>query len=61
VLIAVKVLEPYALHLIALFEQPFRQRSHSADKVSLFLLQEFVAKILQTQATEKSEKTAPFA
>ena len=35
----------FALHLISVFEQPFRPGSHSADKVSLFLLHEFVAKL----------------
>ncbi len=35
----------FALHLIAVFEQPFRQGTHSADKVSLFLLREFVEKL----------------
>jgi hypothetical protein len=35
----------FALHLIAVFQQPFRQGTHSADKVSLFLLREFVQKI----------------
>ncbi len=35
----------FTLHLIAVFEQPFRPGSHSPDKVSLFLLHEFVAKL----------------
>lgn len=51
----------YALHLIAVFEQPFRQGTHSADKVSLFLLHEFVAKIHQTQAPEEPQKSTPTA
>jgi hypothetical protein len=35
----------YALHLIGVFEQPFRQGEHSADDVSLFLLGDFVEKL----------------
>jgi len=35
----------YAMHLITVFEQPFRQGEHSADKVSLFLLSDFLAKL----------------
>jgi hypothetical protein len=35
----------YAMHLIAVFQQPFRQGSHSVDKVSLFLLRDFVEKL----------------
>jgi hypothetical protein len=35
----------FALHVISVFEQPFRPGSHSADKVSLFLLHEFVTKM----------------
>lgn len=37
----------FALHLITVFEQPFRQGTHSADKVSLFLLHQFVQKLSQ--------------
>jgi hypothetical protein len=42
----------FALHLISVFEQPFRPGSHSADKVSLFLLHEFVAKLRDEVDTE---------
>jgi len=42
----------YALHLIAVFEQPFRQGAHTADKVSLFLLHEFADKISEAQRTD---------
>jgi hypothetical protein len=35
----------FALHLIAVFKQPFRQGEHSADKVSLYLLRDFASKI----------------
>jgi hypothetical protein len=35
----------FTLHLVAVFEQPFRPGSHSPDKVSLFLLHEFAAKL----------------
>jgi len=46
----------FALHLIAVFEQPFRPGSHSADKVSLFLLHEFVAKLHQEPEAKTSEE-----
>lgn len=50
----------FALHLIAVFEQPFRQGTHSADKVSLFLLREFVQKIHIEPESERHEPaTAP--
>jgi len=35
----------FAIHLIAVFQQPFRQGEHSVDKVSLYLLREFAAKM----------------
>jgi len=35
----------FAIHLIAVFQQPFRQGEHSVDKVSLYLLREFAAKL----------------
>ena len=35
----------FALHLISVFETPFRPGSHAADKVSLFLLHEMQAKL----------------
>jgi len=35
----------FALHLIAVFEQPFRQGEHSVDKVSLYLLRDFAGKL----------------
>lgn len=35
----------YSMHLIAVFQQPFRQGSRSVDKVDLFLLRDFVKKI----------------
>jgi hypothetical protein len=34
----------FAIHLIAVFEQPFRQGEHAVDKVSLYLLKDFAAK-----------------
>jgi hypothetical protein len=40
----------YALHLITVFEQPFRQGDHSADDVSLFLLGDFVEKLARERA-----------
>jgi hypothetical protein len=45
----------FALHVIAVFEQPFRPGSHSADKVSLFLLHEFVAKLRKEPDMEVAE------
>lgn len=35
----------FAIHLIAVFKQPFRQGEHSVDKVSLYLLRDFVTKL----------------
>ena len=35
----------FVQHVIAVFEQPFRPGTHAMDKVSLFLLHEFVAKL----------------
>lgn len=35
----------FALHLIAVFEQPFRQGEHSVDKVSLYLLRDLANKL----------------
>ncbi len=40
----------YALHLITVFEKPFRQGDHSADDVSLFLLGDFVQKLARQPA-----------
>lgn len=45
----------YAMHLIAVFEQPFRSGDHSADKVSLFLLTDFLAGL---DAVEAKNQTA---
>lgn len=39
----------FALHLIAVFEQPFRQGEHSTDKVSLFLLRDLAVKLTARQ------------
>ena len=39
----------FAMHLIAVFKQPFRQGEHSPDKVSLYLLRELSAKLLDKQ------------
>jgi hypothetical protein len=47
----------FAMHLIAVFKQPFRQGEHSPDKVSLYLLRELAAKLLEKQSTA----TAPAA
>lgn len=41
----------FALHLIAVFKQPFRQGEHSVDKVSLYLLRDFAKKLTRPQAT----------
>jgi hypothetical protein len=35
----------FAIHLIAVFRQPFRQGEHSVDEVSLYLLRDFVVKL----------------
>ncbi len=35
----------FSTHLISVFQQPFRQGEHSPDKVSLFLLRDFVQKL----------------
>jgi hypothetical protein len=35
----------YSMHLIAVFQKPYRQGSHSVDKVDLFLLRDFVRKM----------------
>ena len=35
----------FAFPLIAVFKQPFRQGEHSVDKVSLYLLRDFVVKL----------------
>ncbi len=35
----------FALHLITVFEQPFREASHSPDKVSLYQLRELLEKL----------------
>jgi hypothetical protein len=35
----------FVQHVISVFEQPFRPGTHAMDKVSLFLLHEFVAKL----------------
>jgi hypothetical protein len=48
----------FALHLIAVFEQPFRQGTHSADKVSLFLLREFVQKVHAEPEMEQKEASS---
>src|SRR5262249_33091479 len=40
----------FAVHLIAVFNQPFRQGEHSPDKVSLYLLRELAAKLLEKQS-----------
>jgi hypothetical protein len=40
----------YALHLITVFEKPFRQGEHSADDVSLFLLGDFAEKLSRYRA-----------
>lgn len=48
----------YALHLIAVFEQPFRQGTHTADKVSLFLLHEFATKISGAQRSDDARHRA---
>jgi hypothetical protein len=45
----------YSMHLISVFEQPFRQGEHSADKVSLFLLSDFLH---QLDAVEAPRDTA---
>ncbi len=45
----------YALHLITVFEQPFRQGDHSADDVSLFLLADFVEKLDRQRAISESD------
>jgi hypothetical protein len=53
----------FALHLIAVFKQPFRQGEHSVDKVNLYLLRDFASKLTreqpavalaQTNASERS-------
>ena len=35
----------YSMHLIAVFQKPYRQGSRSVDKVDLFLLRDFVRKL----------------
>jgi hypothetical protein len=49
----------YALHLINVFEQPYRQGDHSADDVSLFLLRDFVTKLEREQASGEAPVPAP--
>jgi len=41
----------FALHLIAVFKQPFRQGEHSVDKVSLYLLRDFADKLVARTQT----------
>lgn len=35
----------FAMHLVAIFAQPYRQGEHSVDKVSLFVLRDFLIKM----------------
>jgi hypothetical protein len=46
----------FALHVISVFEQPFRPGSHASDKVSFFLLHEFAAK-LRTETPAAAQGT----
>jgi hypothetical protein len=48
----------FALHLIAVFKQPFRQGEHSVDKVSLYLLRDFASKLSQEQTTLSAAQAA---
>jgi hypothetical protein len=47
----------FAMHLIAVFKQPFRQGEHSPDKVSLYLLRELAAKLLEKQSAAPAGAT----
>lgn len=50
----------YSMHLISVFEQPFRQGEHSADKVSLFLLTDFLTKLDAVEEVhERVEPASP--
>lgn len=39
----------FAIHLITVFKQPFRQGEHSVDKVNLYLLRDFATKLNHEQ------------
>jgi hypothetical protein len=49
----------FAMHLIAVFKQPFRQGEHSPDKVSLYLLRELAEKLLEKQSAANVTAVTP--
>lgn len=46
----------FSIHLIKVFEQPFRQGTHSVDKVSLFVLRDFAEKLAHLPKYKREDR-----